>query len=98
MIRGAAKAELLAALQRVAVMPAATLGLLGGGTVAFAMTRRALPGAIRDGALRPIGWSAARRSHVALAACLGVVLAALYVFVLARLFSPAPGQTVGPLA
>ncbi len=95
--RGALTPGVLAEMERAIVMPAAALSVAGGGLVAFFMSRRALPGALRDGALRPIGWSAARRNDIVLAVCLGVVAAALYHLVLGRLFPPAPGQKWGPI-
>lgn len=95
--RGALTSDVIAEMQRVIVLPAAALSVVGGGIVAFLMTRRILPGPIRGGALTPVGWSAARVRDIALAACAGVVVAVLYVFVLRRLFPAAPGQKWGPV-
>ncbi len=95
--RGAMTPEVMAEFQSVAVPPAAALSMVGSGFVAFAMTRRALPGPIRDGALRPIGWTAGKREDIVLAACLGLVLAAFCILVLGRLYPPAPGQKWGPI-
>ncbi len=96
--RGPLTGEVLAAFQRVAVMPATALSAAAGGLVAFAMARRDLPGAIREGALRPIGWRSATGGQAAAAACLGPVLVAFYVFVLFRAFPPGPAHKWGPIA
>ncbi len=95
--RGALTPGVLAEMERVIVMPAAALSVAAGGAVAFLMARRTLRGPLRDGALRPIGWSPARGNDVVLAASLGVAVAALYSFVLGRLFPPGPGHEWGPV-
>ncbi len=96
--RGATTGAVLAEMTRVVALPAAALGLVAGGIAAFLMTRRALPGPVRGGSLRPVGWCAAGRGGVARAACAGLLIAALYVLVLRRFFPPAPGQEWGPVA
>ncbi len=96
--RGALTPAALAEMERAIVMPAAMLSVAGGGIVAFFMARRALPGPVRDGALRPIGWCPAPRNDLLLAVCLGASIAALYFLVLGRLFPPAPGRVFGPIA
>ncbi len=95
--RGQGAQRIMEEIDRVVVLPSAAAAMIGGGLVAFVMTRRVLPGSLRDGALRPVGWCAAKKGHVVPAACLGVVLAAFYLFVLGRVFPPAPGQEWGPV-
>ncbi len=95
--RGAMTREVIADMQRVVALPAAMISLVGSGLVVFGMTRRTLSGPIRGGALRSIGWSAARRERVLTAVLAGLVLAAFYIFVLGRLFPPRPGQKFGPI-
>ena len=90
--RGSVTHQVAEEIERVVVVPAAAASMIGGGLIAFVMTRRVLPGSIGDGALRPIGWRAAKSGHLVAAVCLGVVLGAFSMFVLGRVFPPGPGQ------
>ncbi len=95
--RGPVTPRVVEEIRRIAVIPGAAASLIGGGLVALVMARRALPGSLREGALRPIGWCAAKAADILPASCLGVVLGAFYLFVLGRAFPPAPGQEWGPI-
>ncbi len=95
---GPATPPLYAEIERAVLLPAAAASMIGGGLVAFVMTRRALPGGLRAGALRPIGWCAARKGHLVPAACLGAALGAFYLFGLGRVVPAGPDQAWGPVA
>ncbi len=96
--RGSAAPRLVEEVERAVLLPAAAASMIGGGLVAFAMARRALPGPLRGGALRPIGWCAAKPRDVASAALLGILLGAFYMLALGRAFPPGPAQEWGPVA
>jgi membrane protease YdiL (CAAX protease family) len=95
--RGAAGPAVLAEMERTVVMPAAALGLLVGGLVALLLTRVIFRASPRATWMQFIGWSAARRTDLLLAALAGVVLAVFYLFVLVLRLPPAPGQQWGPV-
>lgn len=95
--RGGASAQVLAEAQAAVVIPASLAGLLAGGTAAFCLTRRTLPGRIGSGALTLIGWSRANSRDLLLAAVAGVGLAFFYLFGLVAALPPTSTVQWGPL-
>jgi membrane protease YdiL (CAAX protease family) len=95
--RGAATPEIIAEAQRVVMVPAALAGTLLGELAALWLTRHSLPGSLRSGALRPIGWLAATRRDLCIAAISGIGLSFVYLFLLVPTHPPAPDQAWGPL-
>jgi membrane protease YdiL (CAAX protease family) len=83
--------------QRLLILPAALLGLMAGGLVAFWMVRRSLPGPLPS-ALRAIGWCKASSRDVLVSALAGAGLAAVYLFVLTPHSASPPVEQWGPLA
>ena len=85
-------------MESLMIVLGSLVGTVFAGFVALRTARRTLPGPIGSGALSSIGWSRASTSQVTSAAALGATIALFYVVVLVRLFPPAPGRALGPLA
>ena len=85
---GAASPEIVAETQGAMLMPAAVLGTVIGGAVAWALTWRSLRGPRRSEAMRSIGWSAASRRDCLIAGLVDVVLAFVCLFGLVASFPP----------
>lgn len=85
-----------AAIQQI-TMPASLVGMLVAGFVAFLLTRKALPGPIRDGALATIGWRAVGSISVARNVLLGVLAASVYLFIAIQFPPDQDGQAWGPM-
>ena len=79
-------------------LPVGILSLLFTAIVIFRMTRRTLPGSISTGALVSLGWRASSISSIFLACCIGLAIAAVYLFILVPAIPPVEGQAWGPLA
>jgi len=94
---GTAGRELTAEAQGAVLMPAAVLGTLIGGAVAWALTWHSLRGPQRSAGLRSLGWSPASRRDCLIAGLVGVVLAVVCLFVLIASFPPSPGHRWGPV-
>ncbi len=73
---------------------AAFVGVILGGLIVFRDARQSMPGPIKSGVLRPIGWMAAKARDLWLSACVGILLVLLYMGALAT-FPPPPGHKLG---
>lgn len=95
--RGGGTPGSFAEAQRAVMLLAALAGTLLSGLAALWMTRHSLPGSLRSGALRPVGWLPATRRDLGIAAISGIGLSFISLFVVIPTNPPAPDQTWGPL-
>jgi len=85
-------------IQKSVTLPAALLGLVAAGLAVLLITRQVLRRSGLQGGLASLGWRSARSREVVVGLCAGVALAVFYLFLLTRIFPPAPVQKWGPMA